>query len=738
MGYLKNETLSTTYKRFLFVGGSSDNAGLTGSLKSVGTDDGGGSINTAPFTMATGELNFSSNKLSFHDTAVYIQSPSDTNLNIVADGEVDVTSATVDVNATGAVAIDSSGSTITLTSSGSTTLASATTVSGALTCSSTASHAGAVTMASGVKMQFVDANEYISGDSSNMTVGSSGRIDLTATSDVRIPTDVGLQFVGTANYIEYAASGAQLKVVSGGALNQTAGAASTIKTTAGNLTVDSEAATLTLDGHTGVDIDASNSGAVSIDGAGGINLGTNADVAFDVDTAAFDMDSSGAITIDGTSTIGIGTGANAGAISIGTNATARTVTVGNKIGASSLVLSSGTGKIDVGSTGEIEFTSTKNAASSIYMRANGGTSETIKIHADRGTGVGSIELTSDAGGIDINAGTGMTINTADTATFLMAANSGSAKYFSMDATNAGGGAAGVKVGTTSGTTVTIGHTTSETTVSDNLTVTGNLTVGGTQAYTDLAISDTSPTLTSSNTTEENGDGGRESIWYFKGEKGDGTSTTIAQIRADHQGSSDDYKGELFFKVNTDSSADGQSTALKITSDLKSTFSGNVDIDAALDVDGGSFTFNEASGDYDFRCESNNNTHMIFMDAGNDRLGVKESSPSTTLQVGGNVAFGTGGELTISSGVVTSTHSYHTVDTESDASTDDLDTINGGVVAGQIIVLKAENTARSIVAKDGTGNLKLSGDFTMDNTEDTLMLVYDGSNWLEVTRSNNGS
>ena len=228
MGYLKNETLSTTYKRFLFVGGSSDNAGLTGSLKSVGTDDGGGSINTAPFTMATGELNFSSNKLSFHDTAVYIQSPSDTNLNIVADGEVDVTSATVDVNATGAVAIDSSGSTITLTSSGSTTLASATTVSGALTCSSTASHAGAVTMASGVKMQFVDANEYISGDSSNMTVGSSGRIDLTATSDVRIPTDVGLQFVGTANYIEYAASGAQLKVVSGGALNQTAGAASTI------------------------------------------------------------------------------------------------------------------------------------------------------------------------------------------------------------------------------------------------------------------------------------------------------------------------------------------------------------------------------------------------------------------------------------------------------------------------------------------------------------------------------
>ena len=450
------------------------------------------------------------------------------------------------------------------------------------------------------------------------------------------------------------------------------------------------------------------------------------------------MDASGAITIDGTDTISIGGAANAGAISIGTNTTARDITIGHQTSSSGLDLYAGTGKLTATSTGEVEITTTKNGASAMYLRTNGGTSETMIFHNDQGTGTRSIQITSDVGGLDLNAGTVMSVDTGDTTTFTMAANDGSAKYFTLDASNSGGGAAGLKLGTTSGTTISIGHTTSETTVNDNLTVTGDLTVNGTQSFTDLAISDGTPTLTSTNTTHENSDGGRESIWSFKGEKGDGTSTTVAEIRGDHQGSSDDFKGQLKLSVNTNTGADVLATALRITSDLKSTFLGAVDIDAALDVDGGSFTFNESSGDYDFRCESNGNTHMFFMDAGNDRIGIKESSPSVTFQVGGSVAFGTGGELTISSGAVTATHSYHNIDTESDGGTDDLDTISGGAVAGQILVIRADNGARSVVAKDGTGNLKLAGDFTMDNAEDTLMLVYDGSNWLEVTRSNNGS
>ncbi|SVB72062.1 uncharacterized protein METZ01_LOCUS224916, partial [marine metagenome] len=60
--------------------------------------------------------------------------------------------------------------------------------------------------------------------------------------------------------------------------------------------------------------------------------------------------------------------------------------------------------IDIVATGSsVNVTSTENAANAIYVRANGGTSETIKIHADQGTGASSIGLVSDAGGVTISA-----------------------------------------------------------------------------------------------------------------------------------------------------------------------------------------------------------------------------------------------------------------------------------------------------------------------------------------------
>lgn len=103
----------------------------------------------------------------------------------------------------------------------------------------------------------------------------------------------------------------------------------------------------------------------------------------------------------------------------------------------------------------------------------------------------------------------------------------------------------------------------------------------------------------------------------------------------------------------------------------------------------------------------------------------------------SISSGASTELTIATGAVTATKSYHTIDTESDAASDDLDTISGGR-AGQILVVQANNSARSVVLKDGTGNLKLSGDITLDNAEDTATLVSDGTSWYLIATSNNGA
>lgn len=95
------------------------------------------------------------------------------------------------------------------------------------------------------------------------------------------------------------------------------------------------------------------------------------------------------------------------------------------------------------------------------------------------------------------------------------------------------------------------------------------------------------------------------------------------------------------------------------------------------------------------------------------------------------------ELTIASGVVTAIYSYHLIDTEADASTDDLDTILGGG-DGQTLIIRAISSTKTVVCKDGPGNLQLEGDMSLDNAQDTLSLIYDGTNWLETSRSNNGA
>lgn len=101
-----------------------------------------------------------------------------------------------------------------------------------------------------------------------------------------------------------------------------------------------------------------------------------------------------------------------------------------------------------------------------------------------------------------------------------------------------------------------------------------------------------------------------------------------------------------------------------------------------------------------------------------------------------IVYTVGSELTIASGVITVTNSYHTVDTESDASTDDLDTINGGE-EGMQLVLRADNSGRTVVVKDATGNIYLDGnsDFSLDHKTDTIHLMYASSNWREIGRAN---
>lgn len=125
-------------------------------------------------------------------------------------------------------------------------------------------------------------------------------------------------------------------------------------------------------------------------------------------------------------------------------------------------IDAGTGGIVADTTGAAVVTSTADSAASIFLHANGGTSETIRLHSDLGTSALSLDLLSDVGGISLRAGLG----TADA--------------INITATAAGGGI-DVDAGTAGFLVDTTGAISLDSAANSNLTVTGafSMTVNST-------------------------------------------------------------------------------------------------------------------------------------------------------------------------------------------------------------------------------------------------------------------
>lgn len=93
-------------------------------------------------------------------------------------------------------------------------------------------------------------------------------------------------------------------------------------------------------------------------------------------------------------------------------------------------------------------------------------------------------------------------------------------------------------------------------------------------------------------------------------------------------------------------------------------------------------------------------------------------------------------LTIASDAITVTGMYHRVDTESSAATDNLATINGGE-DGQLLILATVNSTRDVTLNE-TGNIRLGSGTTrvLDNINDRIVLINDGTNWVELSFADN--
>ncbi len=168
-------------------------------------------------------------------------------------------------------------------------------------------------------------------------------------------------------------------------------------------------------------------------------------------------------------------------------------------------------------------------------------------------------------------------------------------------------------------------------------------------------------------------------------------------------------------------------------------------------DSGAYIHGRGTADLEIGTDTNKDT-VIVKDAG----GLDVNNGALTVATGGlTVTAGgvgiTSGDLTLTAGklglrasqeitlltggtVAISGGNHFRVDTFSDAGTDDLDSITGSVET-DLIVLRAENVARVVTVKDGTGNIQLNdGDYALDDANSVLVLFYNGTNWIEWHRS----
>lgn len=156
------------------------------------------------------------------------------------------------------------------------------------------------------------------------------------------------------------------------------------------------------------------------------------------------------------------------------------------------------------------------------------------------------------------------------------------------------------------------------------------------------------------------------------------------------------------------------------------------------------TVNDNAASYGIEVAGTSGRFVVEGNHGNSTDPFGNGGSNTALYVGRNewetpLTF-TGRTVTISTGAITVTQDIHWVDTEGAAASDDLTTINGGH-DGQILTLRAADAARTVVVKDGS-TLRLAGDFTMDNSQDSITLRYyavdSGGTWVEMARSDNGA
>ena len=578
----------------------------------------------------------STEKIQFRDTAIYINSSTDGQLDIVADTEIQIAATTVDINGN----VD---------------------ISGTLTIGSAGISEAELEVLDGLTVTTTEVN-ILDGDNSasSITVADADRVvlndagtmkqvavtDLAAYFDDEITAMPNLTSVGTLTTLTV-----DNVIINGTTIGHTDDT-DLITVASGIVTVAGEISVTTLDiGGTNVTstaaelniLDGVTATASELNILDGVTSTTaELNILDGVTSTATELN-----IIDGDTTATSTTLADADRVVVNDAGTMKQValtdfetyfesaldTLSNvtTVGAlNSGSITSGFGAIDIGS-------SNLTATGTVSLGATSFNDNAI-------TNVGDIALDSiSADATDINVAVSDNSGTAFTI------KQGSDAYLIIDTGNS---SESISIGTgVSGTAITLGHSTSEVTVADNLTVTGDLTVSGTTTTvnsTTVNLNDHNIVLDSGNDTSAVINGAGITI-----EGGSGDDATFTYSTTGPQ-----------FEMKLGSSYEDLQVAKLVASELD--ISGDVDVDGTLETDALSINSTAVtSTGAELNLVDGSSAGTIV----NSKAVIYGSSGevnATTLQIAGTSITSTAAELNILDGVTATATELNIMDGDTSA------------------------------------------------------------------------
>jgi len=433
---------------------------------------------------------------------------------------------------------------------------------------------GALTLSGGAATLTANAASSLTTSSGALLLHGASGINIGTTADVAVDFDAAAMDIDCSGAYTLDAAGVSIDAAS----------ASNLTTSAGALTLDGAAGISIIGNAAEVDLTTTgaldlNSGAgtwdastLSLDSTGNTNMTLSAD---SLEDKTFTISASnvgtgdGFITIDGDAALYLKS--TSGGVVVEENWTFATTAIsGTDLsiddagtftidGDTSLVLGSAAGAVDINASGAVTVD-----GSSFSLDSTSTSNVTV-------TGDALTVGTVTSGELTLLGASGVSI-------------AGSTLDISMTGDTEIDSAGTISIGTSSdGSAISIGHTTSEVTINDNLTVTGDLTVNGSQTFADattIQIGDTLIELATDNTANV-----KDLGWYAKYNDG---SAKKAGVYYDASASEFKMASELGTETDGVLAAPSEYGKLHIgelDADGAANIAGAATLEDSLDVDG---------------------------------------------------------------------------------------------------------------------------------------------------------